>query len=323
MAMETQQQDSAGTFAAVRAPSVFWIIVAASSCLALFFVFFMVVQGYRDGLQRGQAQKRQHVAILLQRASDYLDEGRRQEALAAYNSVLQLDARNASALHAISTVEAMPTAAAEPVEQTGPSPIELEWNEALAQLGAGNLEEAIARFLRIQAAQPDFRTEEAIQALFSAYVELGRKRAGADQLEVAVQLFDSALELRPTDSDVRNERNMTAGYVDVKTYWGADWSRAIGILEKLYQRDPGFRNVEYLLQRAHVEFGDSLASEGAWCAAVAEYTSAIAVLDWMELRVKREGLAARCEAEMKSGAARSGAAIAGASPSDRWQVALA
>lgn len=323
MAMETQQQESAGTFATVKAPSIFWIIVAASTCLAVSFVFFMVVQGYRDGLQRGEAQKRQHVAILLQRASDYLDEGRRQEALAAYNSVLQLDAQNAPALQAISTVEAMPTAADVPVEQAGPSPIELEWNEALAQLGAGNLEEAISRIVGIQAARPDFRTEEAEEALFSAYVELGRRRAGSDQLEEAVQLFDSALELRPNENDVRNERNMTAGYVDVTTYWGADWSHVIGILEKLYQRDPGFRNVEYLLQRAHVEFGDSLASEGAWCAAVAEYTSAIAVLDWMELRVKREGLADRCEAEMKNGSLRSGTATASASPSSRWQVALA
>ncbi len=301
MAMETRQQDSAGTFPMLRAPSIFWLIVAASACLAVLFVFFMVVQGYRDGLQRGEAQKRQHVAILLQRASDFLDEGRRQEALASYNSVLKLDARNASALHAISTVEAMPTAEAKPIEPTGPSPIELEWNEALAQLGAGNLEEAISRFVRIQTAQPDFRAEEAVEALFSAYVELGRKRAGSDQLEEAVQLFDNALQLRPTDSDVRHERNMTAVYVDVKTYWGADWSRVISLLEKLYHRDPGFRNVEYLLQRAHVELGDSLASEGAWCAAVAEYTSAIAVLDWMELRVKRESLAARCEAEMNNG----------------------
>ena len=39
-----------------------------------------------------------------------------------------------------------------------------------------------------------------------------------------------------------------------------------------------------------MEYGDSLAEDEAWCAAAAAYTSAIAVLDWMELRVKREGL---------------------------------
>lgn len=323
MAMESQQQDRAGPFATVRAPSIFWIIVASSSCLAVLFVFFMIVQGYRDGLQRGEAQRRQHVAILLQRASDLLDEGLPQEALAAYNSVLKLDPQNASALQAISKVEAMPTAVPIQAEQAATSPWELEWNEALAQLGAGQLEEAITRIVHIQTAQPDFRTEEVAETLFDAYVELGRKKAGADRLEEAVQLFDNALELRPTDSDIRNERNMTAGYVDVKTYWGADWSRVISILEKLYRRDPGFRNVEYLLQRAHVEYGDNLADEEAWCAAAAEYTSAIAVLDWMELRVKREDLAVRCEAEMKSGAARPDPAIAGYSHSDTGRGTLA
>ena len=323
MVMETQKQDGPGIFATVRAPSIFWVIVASSSCLAVLFVFFMVLQGYRDGLQRGEAQKRQHVAILLQRASDSLDEGRPQEALAAYNSVLKLEAGNAAALQAISTVEAMPTAAADQAVRPAPDPMEPEWNEALAQLGAGNLEEAIGRIVHIQAVQPDFRTAELTETLFDAYVELARKRASADRLEEAAQLFDNALELRPSDSDVRRERNMTAGYVDVKTYWGADWSRVISILEKLYQRDPGFRNVEYLLQRAHVEYGDSLAEDGAWCAAAAAYTSAIAVLDWMELRVKREGLADRCEAAMKSGAARSGTAIARASHSHTGRSALA
>lgn len=317
MVKDTQQQDGPGTLTTVRAPSIFWIIVASSSCLAVLFVFFMVFQGYRDGLQRGEAQKRQHVAILLQQASDLLDEGRTQEALAAYNSVLKLEDGNAAALQAISTVEAIPTAVADQGNQPAPDPMELEWNEALAQLAAGNLEEAIGRIVHIRTVQPDFRTAELSDSLFDAYVELARKRASADRLEEAAQLFDNALELRPSASDVRNERNMTAGYVDVKTFWGADWSRVISILEKLYQRDPGFRNVEYLLQRAHVEFGDSLAEDEAWCAAAAEYTSAIAVLDWMELRIKLEELAAHCEAELKSGEAKSGVTFSSTSHSDR------
>ena len=298
--MESRQQDPSSFFSVRAASSIFWITAAISTCLALLLILLLVVQGYRDGLQRGAAQRRQQGAILLQRASDLLDEGRREEALAAYRTILELDAQNAAAGAAIGTVEAMPTAAPVGTEEAAPSPLEIEWGHALAQYEAGNWQEAIRRMVQARAAQPDFRREELTEKLFGAYVGLAREMAGGDSLEEAVQLFDKALELKPNDAHVRAERHMAAGYVDVKTYWGADWTRVIGLLEELYRRDPDYRDVNYLLQRAHVEYGDSFARAEEWCAAAAEYTSAIAVLDWMELREKREELAVLCEAGLKN-----------------------
>ena len=293
--METRQQEHSN-FLSVRAvPTIFWIIVAISACLALLLILLLVVLGYRDGLQRGAAQKRQQVAILLQRASDLLDDGRRQDALTAYRTILKFDAQNEAARSAIGTVEAMPTREANRSEEAPPNPLEIEWASILTWYEAGNWEEAIGRMVQVQAVDADFRREELAEKLFSAYVELGRKKADANCLEEAVQLFDIALELKPNDAEIQAERHMTASYVDVKTYWGADWTRVITLLEDLYRRDPDYRNVQYLLQRAHVALGDSFAYEEEWCAATAEYTSAIAVLDWMELRVQREELAALCE----------------------------
>ena len=143
--MNIRQLDFRSIFSARSVPSIFWIIVAISSCLALLLILFLVVQGYRDGIQRSSAQKRQQVAILLQRASDLLDEGRRQEALAEYGIILKLDANNEAARDAISTVEAMPPAQAIETEPAAPDPLEIEWAYALSQYEAGNLQEAIAR----------------------------------------------------------------------------------------------------------------------------------------------------------------------------------
>ena len=84
--MNIRQLDFRSIFSTRSVPSIFWIIVTISSCLALLLILFLVVQGYQDGIQRSAAQKRQQVAIHLQRASDLLDEGRRQEALAAYGN---------------------------------------------------------------------------------------------------------------------------------------------------------------------------------------------------------------------------------------------
>ena len=316
--METRQQDRSN-FLSVRAvPSIFWIIVVISACLALLLVLLLVVLGYRDGLQRGAAQKRQQVAILLQRASDFLDDGRRQDALTAYRTILELDAQNEAARNAISTVVAMPTGEAVRTEEAAPNPLEIEWTSILTWYEAGNWEETIGRMVQVRAVDADFRRAELAEKLFNAYVELGRKKADANSLEEAVQLFDKALELKPNDADIQAERHMTASYVDVKTYWGADWTRVITLLEDLYRRDPDFRNVQYRLQRAHVEYGDSFAYEEEWCAATAEYTSAIAVLDWMELRVQREELAALCEEMLENRRQESGRP--GGSPADAWMV---
>ena len=298
--METRQQDFRSFFSVRAVPSIFWIILTISICLAFLLILFLVVQGYRDGLQRSAAQTRQQVAMLLQRASDLLDESRRQEALDAYRMILELDAQNGAARNAISTVEAMPTVEAVRTEQAAPNPLEIEWAYALSKYQAGNWQEAIVRMVQVRAAQADFRPEELAETLSSAYVELGREVAAADNLEGAVQLYDKALELKPNDPEIQAERHLTAGYVDVRTYWGADWTRVINLLEDLYRRDPEYRNVQYLLQRAHVEYGESFAHEDDWCAATAEYTSAIAVLDWQELRERREELAAFCESGQKS-----------------------
>ena len=109
------------------------------------------------------------------------------------------------------------------------------------------MQEAIARMIQLRAAQPDFRREELAETLSGAYVVLGRQMAEASSLEEAVQLYDKALELKPNDAQIQVERHMIAGYVDVKTYWGADWTRVINLLEDLYRRDPNYRNVQYPL----------------------------------------------------------------------------
>ena len=183
-----------------------------------------------------------------------------------------------------------------PEEVVAPSAVDIEWANALSLYEAGRWQEAIQRFALVQSMQADYRNEELQQKLFTSYVELARAVIAEGSLEEAVQLFDKALEMDPNVSQVQRERHMTAQYVDVKTYWSADWARVIRLLEDLYRLDPEYRDVRFLLQRAHVAQGESFANEEEWCAAASEYTSAIAVLDWLELRGRRDELAANCGA---------------------------
>lgn len=292
--METQQH-SASPLPYLRGlPAPFWYIVTVSSGLALLIILVMVVLGYRDGLRRGEAQTRQQAAILLQRASDMLDAGMHDEARAVYLRILEFDPQNEAAASAISAVDAIDTTESVPETVEEPTATDLEWARALALYDEGRWQEAIQRFSVVQSMQPDYRSDDLRQKLFVSYVELARGAIAVGNLEEAVQLFDTSLELEPNNEQVQEERYMIAHYVDVKTFWGANWAHVIRLLEDLYRIDPEYRDVQFLLQRARVHQGEGLAREENWCAAAAEYTSAIAVLDWLELHGRRDELKANC-----------------------------
>lgn len=297
--MESPQTDRAAPFTLGNAPQRFWITVAVATLLAICLVLVLFLRGYRDGLRRGAAHNRQQVAILLQQASDMLDEGNPDHALHAYRQVLAFDAHNAAALSAVSTIQAAPTSLPVPTESPLQDALETEWASSSSRLQEGRWQEAVTGLLRIRGADHAFRADELARSLFDAYVGLAREHAGNDRLEEAVQNFDLALDLFPGDEEVSSERRVTAQYVDVKTVWGASWPETILLLQGLYRSDPGYRDVQYLLQRAHVEQGESFAAVEEWCAAAAEYTSAIAALDWLDLRTRRSQLAALCQESLR------------------------
>lgn len=230
----------------------------------------------------------------MQRASDMLDAGMNNEARTIYERVIAFDPQNEAARSAILALEATDAVETVPESIAEPTAVDIEWARAVTLFEEGRWQEAIQRLSLVQTMQADYKNVERDQLLFFSYVELARGVIAEGNLEEAVQLFDSALEVDPDNALVQQERYMTAHYVDVKTYWGADWSRVIGLLEDLYRIDPEYRDVQYLLQRAHVQQGESFAREENWCAAAAEYTSAIAVLDWLELRGRRDELVSSC-----------------------------
>ena len=292
--METRQHSSDALLTLRGLPTSFWTIVTSSTALAVIVILIMVVLGYRDGLRRGEAHSRQQVAILLQRASDMLEAGMHEEARAVYERIVAFDPQNEAAHSALLSLETTAKEVTVPETKSEPTAVDIEWARAVTLFEEGRWQESIQRLLLVRSMQTGYKVIERDQLLFFSYVELARVEVAEGNLEEAVQLFDSALEVDPNNTLVQQERYMTAHYVDVKTFWGADWSRVIRLLGDLYRIDPEYRDVQYLLQRAHVQQGESFAREENWCAAAAEYTSAIAVLDWLELRGRRDELVVNC-----------------------------
>ena len=113
--------------------------------------------------------------------------------------------------------------------------------------------------------------------LFDGYVNLAVERDNEDQLEAALSYYDKALTIRPTVIEVQTERTLIADYLDVLTAWDVDWATAVAILTRMYATDPQYRDVTPRLAEALLAYGDSLAGEGDWCTAAAQFESATAV----------------------------------------------
>ncbi len=295
-------------------PRFFWVLIGAITLLAVSIVVLGAIQGYRTGLSQAEAQKRQRIAMHLQRAEDYLAQGNGRAAVEEYRQALLIEPGNEKAIAGLDQALIMaanpptPTPTPSPLPPTPANPIDELWSDAQSFFQTGRWEEAIQRLQEIQAINPSYRTEQVREMLFTAYANLGMDRHNAGRLEEAVRYFDKALALRPEATDLRNTRDLAAAYLDALTYWYADWPKTIDLLEELYQRDPEYRDVRRRLQEAHAEYGASLERQGQWCAAADQYAAARAILDTTELAARHAELLTLCQTE---GSAQVGQPITG------------
>jgi tetratricopeptide (TPR) repeat protein len=312
-----------------------WIIGAAT-ILAAAVLILAVVLGVRAGQQQIEIQARQQVGIHLQRAIDLRAEGNLEAALAEYQQVMLLDPGNVAAVEGIesllaiargadpapampqntastqatSAVEAAPAAAQSPLATPAPTltALDQQWVDARAAYNNGRWADAVDLLTALRAANPSYETDAVTEMLFTAYVNLGAEKDQAGKLEEALELVDAALELRPDETELRSARSLAAKYLDVLTYFGADWERAVGLLNELYLINPSYRDVEERLQEALVALGDDLLDEGDWCDAAEQYILAIEIDVTPGLIDKRDEARDACRSET---------GVAGVSPTRR------
>lgn len=286
----------------------FWLIGAAT-VLAAAILILSAVLGVRAGQRQLEIQTRQQVGIHLQRAIDFRTENDLNAALAEYQKVLTLDPSNTAAVEGIESLlkiaqgtppsagaaavnppPAPPSQAAtnadsvasnsplpppEPTATPTMSALDEAWAAAQIAYTSGEWQETVDRLVQVQHMDPAFEADKVTDMLFTAYVNLGAEKDQAGNLEEALTMVDKALELRPEATELRTARAMAADYLDVLTYFGADWARAIELLEDLYQRDPDYRDVAERLQEAHVAYGQALMDAGQWCEAEAHFIDAL------------------------------------------------
>ncbi len=143
-------------------------------------------------------------------------------------------------------------------------------------------ESVIASLEQIRALDP--RNEEARQRLAEAYHQQGLVYiakndldAAADVLNKAIRLDASSPSLQKTHADLQLYRQA------LDAYWAKDWSKAVSLLQQVYQTAPAFRDTRTLLGQAYCYLGvEMMKKEELESARNALRTSVELLPDWPE-----------------------------------------
>ena len=190
------------------------------------------------------------------------------------------------------TVAITPTQA---VTATGNAAVETYWQTAQAAIQAGRWQEALGQLTSLQRVAPDYRSAEVQDLLFNTYVNLGTEKDNSDNLEEALLLYNRALELRPTASEIVKEIALIQLYLDVLTVTAVDWARTIDLLEQLYALEPDYRDVSERLQDAHIAYGDQYVRNEQWCLAADEYAVVATLSNRADAGQKQLAAASQCD----------------------------
>lgn len=155
--------------------------------------------------------------------------------------------------------------------------------------------DAINRLEQLRSLKADYRTPEANDLLYRAYVEGGKAAVAAGQIELARERFDAALALRSGDAEVQRQRDLAVLYLDGQEAVGYNWQTAIQKFSALYQQDPNYDDVKKRLVDAYTQYGDLAAKQSAWCLAAREYDGALAISNDAQLTSKRNQALLLCK----------------------------
>ena len=116
------------------------------------------------------------------------------------------------------------------------------------------------------------------EKLFAAYYNQATALVRLDRMEEALEHFDAALVLRPSDPQVLQARLNAASYLaGYRAFHNLDWQATIAALMPLYEMDERYKDVAVLLAEAHYHEGLARQEAGLLKEAKASYEAALAV----------------------------------------------
>ncbi|MBM4430635.1 MAG: hypothetical protein FJ026_09870, partial [Chloroflexi bacterium] len=261
-----------------RASGCGWAMIAGMiAACALLLISALAFVGIYQGIQERNRLNRAAALEHYQKGVEQLAAENYELARAEFELALQLDPKNRDAANKLSEVNAALTSRPTPTSAVRYQTAALLYNEARELYNRGDWEGVIAKLEQVRALEPDYEREPVTVLLVEAYYKAALRLVGEDRMEEAIRYFDQALELRPGETAIREQKRLASLYLAGLGYWGANWQGAIDSLSVLYGLKPDYKDVRQRLYDAYVAYAESLASKGDWCAARDRYDNALAM----------------------------------------------
>ena len=272
-----------------------WAMVAGmlAGCVILLILgigLLAVYQGLQERTRLNRAAATDHYYKGLEQFSAENYELARAE----FERALRLDPKNLDAEAKLAEVDAVLSKQPTPTSAVRRQTAILLYNEARELYNKGDWEGAIGKLEQVQVMEPEYEREQVAALLGEAYYKAGLRLLSENRMEEAIRYFDSALQLRPGEQSIRDEKRFASLYVAGLSYWGANWQGAIDTFHALYQLNPDYKDTRQRLHDAYMAYGDVFYAKAQWCSARDQYDSALAVLSSDDLKAKREDAAQQC-----------------------------
>lgn len=253
--------------------------------------------GQQEAQIRGSATVAASVIDRFNKANTLMREGKYALAEANYEYILQYQPDNFGVRSLAATAIAAQTPTPTPVSPT-PTPMVADKNKLLGLLRAAaersDWDATISLADQLIALDDSFDTSTVQDLRYQALVERGLARLRNDEIEQGLYDLDQASFIQPLSDRAEGERQLAAAYQNALYYFGADWEKATALLEQLYKRSPGYRNVGLRLREAYASAGDAYASAGNWCPAAKQYDRALQLNPSTSLTEKQRDADTRC-----------------------------
>jgi hypothetical protein len=278
-------------------------VLALFSCVMLAIVAGSGYAGMQSG-QREAGIRRTATAnfLTIKRFQDgvqLLNDGKHSLAQANFEEVLQRQPGNNGARNFLATaIAAQQPSAVVPTatpNATATPPIDKAKMLARARdaYERDDLDETIALTEQLTNIDASFERQSVEEMRYYALVKRGleRVRGADDQVESGLFDLNIAASIATLADDVEGERRLAQAYLSAISYLGADWDRAIFLLQQLPQ---GYKRVGQRIYRAYVQAGDQYAAQENWCEAERKYASAIEVASTEKLQTQQREALQKC-----------------------------
>jgi len=180
------------------------------------------------------------------------------------------------------------------ISETRTEAVETLLTEAQALYQSHQWQEAARRLETIRSLDPDFQPELLDELLHSTYFNAAQEMEQVGKDGEALIFYEKALSLQPDDPAAKAAQERLQLYVAALTKWGRNWDEAIRALERLYELDPQYRDVQGRLAQALAAAGDGYRQRGDWCLAAEQYTKALTILPDDAVSQKADEAKAQC-----------------------------